>query len=267
MSVTTQRDPACVKALGAFVRCPRAPTTFTEAGYIAVPAEDVQPLAMWAQQLPPPPDVVHINVDHATPLGKGWMYRVNNKLRSVHPCLRAIRFCFPVDAVHDFCQLATGKLDTSRRLFGLEIVDTSDLQYGYTADVGVTEVPLNNGTLPHLPYTMGVVNGECWETLRVCPIVREWTHVVPDFTTPAAFTAEEPYFLQGCGSPLLFISLASPGFSQNLPSPDLASDESLKELGFWVLKGVGDKEEASLWYAIVRASLEPTGGQQEEVWI
>ena len=213
-----------------------------------------------------PLDVVHINVVDVTLLGKGWMYRVNNKLRSVHPSLQAIRFRFPVDAVHDLCQQATARLDTSTRQFGLEIVDTSDLQYGYTADVGVTEVPLKKGILPHLPYTVGVVNGDLWETLRVCPIVPEWTHVVPDYTTPAMFTTEEPYFLLGCGSPLTFISLASPVFSHNLASPDLASDESLKELGFRVLKGVADKEEASQWYAIVRASLESTGSQHMEVW-
>ena len=55
------------------------------------------------------------------------MYRVNNKLRSLHPNLQAIRFRFPVDAVHDVCRQATGKLDTSARQFGLEIADTSDI--------------------------------------------------------------------------------------------------------------------------------------------
>ena len=62
------------------------------------------------------------------------------------------------------------------------------------------------------------------------------------------------------------MSLASPAFSLGLPSRDLASHESLKELGFRVLKGVVDKEEASQWYAIVRASLGSKGRQQEEVW-
>ena len=50
-----------------------------------------------------PPDVVHINFVDATLLGKGWMYHVNNKLHSVHPSLRAIRFRFPLDDVHDLC--------------------------------------------------------------------------------------------------------------------------------------------------------------------
>ena len=79
----------------------------------------------------------------------------------------------------------------------------------------------------------------------MCPVVPEWTHVVLDFTTPAVFTTEEPHFLQGCGSPLPFISLASPVFSHHLPLPDLMLDESLKELGLRVLKGVVDKGEAS----------------------
>ena len=113
MSGTTQRDPTCVKALEAFLTRPRAPASFTEAGYTGVPTEDLQPLAMWARQLPSPPDVVHINVVDVTLLGKGWMHRVNNKLRPVHPSLRAIGFRFPVDAVHDLCKQATGNLDTS----------------------------------------------------------------------------------------------------------------------------------------------------------
>ena len=46
----------------------------------------------------------------------------------------------------------------------------------------------------------------------------------------------------------------------------MVSDELLKELGFRALKGVVDKEEASHLYAIVRASLDSMGGQQEEVW-
>ena len=81
-SGTRQRDPTCVKALEAFLRRPRAPTSFTEPGYTSLPtaAEDLLPLAMWTRQLPLiqfkfPPNVVHINVVDATLLGKGWMYR------------------------------------------------------------------------------------------------------------------------------------------------------------------------------------------------
>ena len=80
------------------------------------------------------------------------------------------------------------------------------------------------------------------------------------------FTTEEPYFLQGYGSSLPFISLASPVFSHDFPSPHLASDESLKELSFRMFEGVVDKEEASQRYTVVRPSLESTGSQQEEVW-
>ena len=190
---------------------------------------------------PPPLDVVHINVVDATIPGKGCMCRVYNKLRSVHPRLRAIRHRFPVDAVHDLCQQAIRKLDTSPRQFGLEI-----------EKLDPAAPPLHRGS------------GK-WETVRVRPIVPQWTDVVPDFSTSAVFTTAELYFLQRCGNPLPFVSLASPVFSHNLPSPHLSSDESLKELGLRVLKGVVDKEEASQWYAIVRGSLEPTRGQRVEV--
>ena len=138
-------------------------------------------MATWAWGLPSPLDVVHIKVVDATFLGKGWMHGVNKKLRLEHPSLQAIGFCFPVDAVHALCYQATGKLDTSPRQFGLLIFDTSDLPYGSTADVGVTGVPLKKRIPAHLPYTVGVVNGDWWETLPVYPIVLEWTHVVPDF--------------------------------------------------------------------------------------
>ena len=142
-----------------------------------------------------PPHGVHINVVDVALLGKGWMQRVNNTLRLVHPSPWTICFGFPVDDVQDLCQQATEKLDISPSKFGLEIVDTGDLQYGYPGDVGVTQVPLKKGIPPHLPYTMGVVNGDWWETLCVCPIVPEWTHVVPHFTTPTVFTTEEPFFI------------------------------------------------------------------------
>ena len=148
------------------------------------------------------------------------MYRVNNKLCSVHPSLRAIRLCFPVDAVDNLCQKGTRKLDTSPRQFGLEIVDTSDLQHGYIADVGVTQVRLKQGILLHLPCTLGVVNGDLWKTFRVCPIVPGWTHVVPEFTTPAVFTTVEPYFLQGVWWPP---PLHLPHIPRFLPGPSLAS--------------------------------------------
>ena len=84
----------------------------------------------------------------------------------------------------------------------------------------------------------------------------------PTLPPPRCSVRRNLIFFQGCGSPLPFISLVSSVFSHNLPSLDLASDESLKELGFRVLKGVVHKEEASQWYTIVRASLESTGSQQ-----
>ena len=54
---------------------------------------------------------------------------MGDELRSAHPRLRAIGFRFPVDAVLNSCQQATGKLDTFPRQCGFEIVDTSNLWY------------------------------------------------------------------------------------------------------------------------------------------
>ena len=79
-------EPAASKALASFLSRPRVPTAFTEAAYPGVPSTDLEPLKLWAQQLPAPsPEVVHINVSDVTLLGKTWMHRCNQMLRQVHP--------------------------------------------------------------------------------------------------------------------------------------------------------------------------------------
>ena len=74
-----------------------------------MPSTDLEPLKLWAQQLPAPsPEVVHITVSDATLLGKSWMHRGNQMLRQVHPAFRAVRFGFPVAAVQDLLQQSSG---------------------------------------------------------------------------------------------------------------------------------------------------------------
>ena len=97
-------EPAASKALTSFLSRPRVPTAFTEAACPGVPLTDLEPLKLWAQQLPAPsPEVVHITVSDVT-LGKSWMHRCNQMLRHVHQALRAAHFRFPVAAVQDLVQ-------------------------------------------------------------------------------------------------------------------------------------------------------------------
>ena len=104
-------EPAASKALTSFLSRPRVPTAFTEATYPGVPSTDLEPLKLWAQQLPAPsPQVVHITVSDVTLLGNSWMHRRNQMLRQVHPALRAVRFRFAVAAVQDLLRQSSGKL-------------------------------------------------------------------------------------------------------------------------------------------------------------
>ena len=96
---------------GTCVSRPRVRTAFTEALCPGVPSTDIEPLKLWAQQLPAPsPEVVHITVSHVNLLGKIWMHWRNQMLRQVYPALRAVRFCFRVAAVQDLVQQSSGKL-------------------------------------------------------------------------------------------------------------------------------------------------------------
>ena len=136
-----------------------------------MPSQDLEPLKLWAQQLPAPsPEVVHTKMSDVTLLGKSWMYRCNKMMQSVHLTIHAVRFRFPVDALQDLCQLSTGKLTGTPLEFGTRVVDTTDLQHGWTANLGVTHMAARKGLLEALPFGVGVVSGEWWESLSACPI-------------------------------------------------------------------------------------------------
>ena len=76
-SVTTGLEPEASKALSSFLSRPRVPTAFTEVAYPGVPSQDLEPLKLWAHQLPAPsPEVVHIKMSDVTLRGKSWLYRV-----------------------------------------------------------------------------------------------------------------------------------------------------------------------------------------------
>ena len=106
-----------------------------------MPSTDLEPLKLWAQQLPAPSvEVVHINVSDVTLLGKSWMHRRNQMLRQVHPALCAIRFRFLVAAVQNLVQQSSGKLICAPHDFGTRVHDTKDLQHGLTSDLGVRHV-------------------------------------------------------------------------------------------------------------------------------
>ena len=152
-SVTTGLEPKASKVPSSFLGRTRVAAAFTEVVYPGVPSQDLEPLKLWAQQLPAPsPEVVHIKMSDLTLLGKSWMYLCNKMLRSVHPTIRAVRFRFLVDTVHDLCQLSTGKL-TGTPL-------ATDLQHDWTANLGVTHVAARKGLLEALPFGVGVVSGE-----------------------------------------------------------------------------------------------------------
>ena len=129
------------------------------------------------------------------------MYRCNKMVRLVHPTIRAVRFCFPVDVVHDLCHLSTAKLTGTPLEFGTRVVDTTDLQQGWTANLGVTHVAASKGLLERPPFGVRVVSGEWWKSLSACPIHPEWCHVVPEYTTPSLYRTKEHVFLRGAASP------------------------------------------------------------------
>ena len=169
-------EPAASKALASFLSRPRVPTAFTEAVYPGVPSTDLEPLKLWAQQLPAPSlEVVHITVSDVTLLGKSWMHRCNQML---HLAIRAVRFRFPVADVQDLCQQSSGKPIGTPHKFGTRVHDTKDLQHGWTADLGVSHVAPKKGVFEALPFGIGVVSGEWWESLSACPIIPEWCRVV-----------------------------------------------------------------------------------------
>ena len=93
-----------------------------------MPSTDLEPLKLWAQQLPAPsPEVVHITVSDVTLLGTSLMHRCNQMLRLVYPAIRAVRFRFLVAAVRVLSQQSSGKLIETPHEFGTRVIDTKHL--------------------------------------------------------------------------------------------------------------------------------------------
>ena len=229
-----------------------------------MPSTDPEPLKLWAEQLPAPsPKVVHITVYNVTLLGKSWMHRRNQMLRLVHPAIRAVRFCFLVAAVQDLCQQSSRKLIRTPHEFGTRVIDTKDLQHGWTADLGVSNVAPKKGLLEALPFRVGMVSGEWWESLSACPIIPDRCHVVPDYTTPSLYRTKEFVFLRGAASPPRYIPLGAPVFSHELLVHDLESDESLCDLGLRSLRGAVEAKECENWYRIL---VDSSGTQPDAIW-
>ena len=148
--------------------------------YPGVSSTYVEPLKLWAQQLPAPSsEVVHITVSDVTLLGKGLMHRCNQMLRLVHPAILAVRFRCPVVAVQALCRQSSRKLVRIPHESGTQVIDTKDLQHIWTADLGVSHVAPRKRLLEPLPFGVRVVSGKWWESLSACPIIPGCCHVVP----------------------------------------------------------------------------------------
>ena len=208
--------------------------------------------------------------------GKSSTQEGNRLLRLVHPTLRAIRFCLPEDMLGDLLHQASMKLDQEARQLALDLIDTTDLQYGYAADLRVDEVHRKKGVLQPLPYAEGVVDGNWWDALGMCAITVEWClHVaitvqwclhVPDCTYPALFASVEKHFLHRCTTPSPYISLLPPVSSPELPTPPLKLYDSRREPGWRVCKGALSPREASPLNTTATASLERVPTQRDAVW-
>ena len=122
------------------------------------------------------------------------------------------------------------------------------------------------GVLQPLLYTAGVVTCNWWEMWGTCNVTPQWCLHVPAYTCLALFTSSEKHFLQECTTPSPYISPLPPLSSHELPISPLDSDDSLRELGFWVCKGVLSREEASQWYTIMTASFEQASTQRNAIW-
>ena len=208
-------------------------------------------LKLKAQQLPAPsPEVVHFTVSDVTLLAKSWMHQCNQMLRVVHLAIRAARFRFSVAAVQDLLQKSSEKLIGTPQEFGTRVIDTKDVQHGWTAHLGVSNVAAKKRLLDALPFRVGVVSREWWESLSPCPMIPQWCHVVPDYTIEALYTTKESVFLHGAASPPPYISVAAPVFSHELPAHNLESDESLCDVGLRVVERAVQANECESWYRI-----------------
>ena len=122
---------------------------------------------------------------------------------------------------------------------------------------------MRKGLLEALPFGVGVVSGEWWESLSACSIHPESCHVVPDYT-PALYRTKEPIYLRGAACPPPYISLATPVFLHAVPTHDLESDESLRNLGLQVVGGVGQSKAFEDWYHILTNSR--LGSKPDVIW-
>ena len=209
-NVAPGMELAASKAVTSFLSRPWVPTTFTEVAYLGVPSTDLEPLKLWAQQLPAlSPKVVHITVSDVTLLGQSRMHRCNQMLRLVHPAIRTVRFRFAVAAVQDLCQQSAGKLIGTPHEFGTRVHDTKDLQHSSNADLGVSHIAFKKGLLEALPFGVGVVLGEWWERplglsyhSRVVPCGARLHHPSPlqdgGVRVPPRCRLPSPLYLPGC---------------------------------------------------------------------
>ena len=132
-----------------------------------------------------------------------------------------------------------------------------------TVGLQMSHIAPKKGLLEALPFGVGVVSGEWWESLSACPILPERCHVVPDYTTAALNRTKESVFLRGAASPPPYISLAAAVFSHELPAHDLESDESLCDLGLRLVRGAVEAKECENWYRIL---VDSCGTQPHAIW-
>ena len=261
-------EQAASKALTSFLSRPRVPTAFTEAAYRGVPSTDLDPLKLWAQQLPAPsPEVVRITVSDVTLLGKSRMHQSNQMLHHGASSYSCRTLPLPCGCCATFVSAVLKKADrypptsSGHGLLTPKICSTAGLQI--LSANGVSQVAPKKGLLEALPFGVAVVSGEWWESLSACPIIPEWCHVVPDYTTPALYRTKESVFLRGAASPPPLYLLAGPVFSHELAAHDLESDESLCDLGLRVVRGAVQAKECEKWYRIL---VDSCGTQPDAVW-
>ena len=188
--------PNVSKAFEAFVNRPRAPCPLNEAWHEGKIASNLSPLKRWAEDLSPhSPELIHIRVSDKTLMGKKWMAHANQVLRLAKRNLLAIRFRFLEEVVVDLPRQAAGKVVGGARELAVDLIDTGDSEYGYTADLGLDEVNRKKEVLQLLPYTVNAVDGDRREALGTCNITPEWRLPVPSYKCPTLSTSSKKHFL------------------------------------------------------------------------
>ena len=107
-------------------------------------------------------------------------------LRLAHHNLQAVRFP-EEEVIDDLLRPAARKLVKQARDLAVNLIDTSDLEYGYMADLGVDVVNRKKG----------VLHGARWEALGSCTITPEWCLHIPNYSRQALFTSSEKHFFVG----------------------------------------------------------------------